>query len=153
MHRTSKDQKTSRDLVADIMREQLGSDSFLTKKMIPGFDLGCRRMTPGSGYLQSLKKDNVQVVTESVVNFTKDGVVDETGTEHKVDVVVCATGFDVSFTPHFEVIGREGSNIKDEFLLPLKLTDHSIHWSQRTREPQFHSPNSGMAHEISVSDG
>ena len=115
MHRTAKDQKTSRDLVADIMRKQLDNDSFLTKKMIPNFDLGCRRMTPGSGYLQSLKKDNVQVVTESVVKFTENGVVDESGTEHKVDVVICATGFDVSFTPHFEVIGRDGKNIKQEF--------------------------------------
>jgi cation diffusion facilitator CzcD-associated flavoprotein CzcO len=115
MQRTSKDQKASRDLVADIMREQLHNDSVLTKKLIPGFDLGCRRMTPGSGYLQSLKKDNVQVVTESVVKFTNDGVVDGSGTEHKVDVVVCATGFDVSFTPHFEVIGRKGADIKEQF--------------------------------------
>jgi cation diffusion facilitator CzcD-associated flavoprotein CzcO len=115
MHRTSKDQKASRDLVADIMREQLDNDSFLTKKMIPGFDLGCRRMTPGSGYLQSLRKGNVQVVAESVVKFTKDGLVDDSGTEHKVDVVVCATGFDISFTPHFEVTGRDGANIKEQF--------------------------------------
>jgi len=115
MHRTSKDQKISRDLVANIMNEQLGQDPKLTKQMIPSFDLGCRRMTPGSGYLQSLKKDNVHVVNESVVQFTKDGVIDESGNEHKVDVVICATGFDVSFTPHFEVVGRDGINIKDSF--------------------------------------
>jgi cation diffusion facilitator CzcD-associated flavoprotein CzcO len=115
MQRTSKDQKASRDLVADIMREQLGNDPVLTEKMIPSFDLGCRRMTPGSGYLQSLRKENVQVVTESVVKFTKGGVVDESGKEHVVDIVICATGFDVSFTPHFEVKGRGGVNIKEAF--------------------------------------
>ena len=115
MHRTSKDQKSSRDLVADIMREQLDNDPILTEKLIPSFDLGCRRMTPGAGYLQSLNKENVQVVTESVVKFTKNGLVDESGTEHVVDVVICATGFDVSFTPHFEVTGREGANIKKQF--------------------------------------
>jgi cation diffusion facilitator CzcD-associated flavoprotein CzcO len=115
MHRTSKDQKTSRDLVADLMKNQLNNDARLTEKMIPSFDLGCRRMTPGSAYLQSLTKENVQVVTESVVRFTKDGVVDESGTEYKADVVICATGFDVSFTPHFEVIGREKVNLKENF--------------------------------------
>lgn len=115
MHRTAKDQKVSRDLVAEIMTEKLNNDPVLTKKMIPNFNLGCRRMTPGSGYLESLTKENVQVVTESVVRFTKDGLVDETGNEHKVDVVICATGFDVSFTPHFDVIGRDGVNIKDHF--------------------------------------
>jgi cation diffusion facilitator CzcD-associated flavoprotein CzcO len=115
MHRTSKDQKNSRQLIADIMREQLDNDAVLTKNMVPGFDLGCRRMTPGSGYLQSLKKDNVQVVPESVVKFTKEGAVDESGIEHKVDVIVCASGFEIGFTPHFETIGRNGANIKEQF--------------------------------------
>ena len=115
MHRTSKDQKISRDRVADIMREQLNNDEILTKNMIPGFDLGRRRMTPGSGYLQSLTKDNVQVVNESVIEITKDRVVDESGDEHKVDVIVCASGFDVGFTPHFETIGCKGANIREQF--------------------------------------
>jgi cation diffusion facilitator CzcD-associated flavoprotein CzcO len=72
-------------------------------------------MTPGSGYLQSLTKPNVHVVTESAVRITEDGVVDESGNEHKVDVIICATGFDTSFTPHFKVIGRNGANLKEQF--------------------------------------
>jgi cation diffusion facilitator CzcD-associated flavoprotein CzcO len=83
--------------------------------MIPDFALGCRRMTPGSGYLQSLRAPNVEVVTESVTKLTEDGIVDESGHEHKVDVVVFATGFDTSFTPHFEVIGRNGANLREQF--------------------------------------
>ena len=97
------------------MTDQLGHDPRLTKAMIPEFALGCRRMTPGSGYLQSLTKKNVEVITESVVKFTEDGVVDESGNEHRVDVVICATGFDVSFAPHFEVTGRNEANLKQQF--------------------------------------
>ena len=115
MHINSQDQKVSRDLVADIMGEQLGHDPRLTKTLTPEFALGCRRMTPGSGYLQSLTKENVEVVTESVTKFTDGGVVDELGNEHKVDAVICATGFDVSFVPHFEVIGRNDANLKQQF--------------------------------------
>jgi cation diffusion facilitator CzcD-associated flavoprotein CzcO len=115
MHNKSQDQKASRDLVADIMAEQLGHDPRLTSKLTPNFALGCRRMTPGSGYLQSLKKENVEVITESVVKFTEDGIVDESENEHKVDVVICATGFNVNFAPHFEVIGRNGANIREQF--------------------------------------
>jgi hypothetical protein len=33
----------------------------------------------------------------------------------KVDVVVFATGFDTSFMPHFEVIGRNGANLREQF--------------------------------------
>jgi cation diffusion facilitator CzcD-associated flavoprotein CzcO len=72
-------------------------------------------MTPGSGYLQSLTKLNVQVVTESAVRVTEDGVIDESGNEHKVDVIICATGFHVSFKPNFEVIGRNGANLAEQF--------------------------------------
>lgn len=114
MHRTSKDQKASRELITDLMTAQIGNPE-LAEKMIPKFDLGCRRMTPGSGYLESLTKENVQVVNKTVVQFTKDGVIDESGVEHKADVVVCATGFDVSFTPHFDVFGKGGVSIKEEF--------------------------------------
>ena len=115
MHLKSKDQQVSRDLVADLMSEQLGHEPRLTKQMIPNFALGCRRMTPGSGYLQSLRAPNVEVVTESVAKLTEDGIVDESGNEYKVDVVVFATGFDTSFTPHFEVIGRNGANLREQF--------------------------------------
>lgn len=115
MHLKSRDQASSRDLVASIMKEQLDNDQHLVKYLVPQFALGCRRMTPGSGYLKSLTKSNVNVVTQDVVRLTENGVVDASGTEHKVDVVVCATGFDTSFTPHFECIGRGGKSLKDQF--------------------------------------
>lgn len=35
------------------------------------------------------------------------------GVEHELDVIVCATGFDVSFRPAFPIIGRGGVNIQD----------------------------------------
>jgi len=115
MHLKAKDQKTSRDLVADIMTEQLGHDEKLTKHLIPPFALGCRRMTPGSGYLQSLKADNVQVLRSSAVRLTETGIVDEDGVEHEVDVIICATGFDTTFTPHFKVHGRNNAEIHEQF--------------------------------------
>lgn len=115
MHLKSNDQKVSRDLVAGIMSEQLGHDPELTKHMTPPFALGCRRMTPGSGYLSSLRAENVEVLPQSCTRFTEKGIVGEDGVEHEVDVVVCATGFDTSFTPHFKVFGRNNAEIHDQF--------------------------------------
>jgi cation diffusion facilitator CzcD-associated flavoprotein CzcO len=80
------------------------------KHLVPQFALGCRRTTPGSDYLESLIKSNVDVV-----RLSEHGVVDASGTEHKVDIVVWATGFDTSFTPHFECIGRGGKSLKEQF--------------------------------------
>ena len=115
MHLKSKDQHASRDLVAGIMADQLGHDEKLVKHMTPPFALGCRRMTPGSGYLQSLRADNVEVVPKSAVQFTEQGVIDEDGVHREVDVIICATGFDTSFTPHFKTFGRNGAEIHDQF--------------------------------------
>jgi cation diffusion facilitator CzcD-associated flavoprotein CzcO len=115
MHLKAKDQKVSRDLVADIMTEQLDNDPRLTRHLIPPFALGCRRMTPGSGYLQALRAENVEVVPKSALKLTETSIVDEDGAEHEVDVIICATGFDTSFTPHFKVYGRKGAEIHEQF--------------------------------------
>lgn len=115
MHTQGNAQKLMRDAVASRMTEQLGHDPQLTGKLTPPFPLGCRRMVPSADYLQSLRKSNVQVVPESAVRMTKDAVVDASGNEHKVDVVICATGFDTSFVPQFNVIGRNGANLKEQF--------------------------------------
>ncbi|KAH8897975.1 FAD/NAD(P)-binding domain-containing protein [Thozetella sp. PMI_491] len=114
LHVNSNDQKNSRELIANLMKQKLGNEK-LAAKLVPDFALGCRRMTPGSGYLESLSKDNVEVVHQGVARFTEKGVVDAEGVEHQVDAVICATGFETSFTPHFKMIGRDGADIKEQF--------------------------------------
>ena len=114
MHLHSTDQTTSREYVAASMRKKLRNDPRLTECLIPNFALGCRRMTPGSDYLQSLRRDNVHVITDSAVEVTADGIIDEGGTESKVDVIICATGFDVT-RPSYDIIGRDGRNLGEEW--------------------------------------
>jgi cation diffusion facilitator CzcD-associated flavoprotein CzcO len=40
--------------------------------------------------------------------MTERGCVGSDGVEHALDVLICATGFDVSFTPRFPVVGPAG---------------------------------------------
>jgi cation diffusion facilitator CzcD-associated flavoprotein CzcO len=110
MHLHSTDQKTSCENVAASMQKKLRNDPRLTTRLIPEFALGCRRMTPGSDHLQSLWRENVAVITDSAAEFTMDGIVDASGTETKVDVIICATGFDVT-RPSYNIIGRDGRNL------------------------------------------
>jgi cation diffusion facilitator CzcD-associated flavoprotein CzcO len=115
MQLKSKDQAGARQFLAGMMKEQLGHDEQLTEHLTPSFAVGCRRMTPGSGYLQSLKAENMTVVPNAAVRFTENGIVGEDGVEREVDVVICATGFDTTFTPKFEVHGRNGAEIHRQF--------------------------------------
>lgn len=104
----------SREYVADSMRKKLGNDPHLVSRLIPEFALGCRRMTPGSNYLQSLRRDNVEVITDSAIKFTANGIVDESGSETKADVIICATGFNVT-RPSYDIIGRGDRNLGEEW--------------------------------------
>lgn len=179
MHLKADEQKSSRELVANDMKEQLNNDERLTNHMVPGFALGCRRMTPGSGYLQSLTKSNVEVLTQAVTRVTEQGIVDSSGIEHEVDIIVFATGFDTSFTPHFKCIGRDGRVLKEEFgdfpkaymsimaegfpnlfrkqpyfLLStnpdFQLTCSSLPWTKQPSQPQFSPPNRRLAFPLHV---
>lgn len=74
------------------MRTALGYDKRLSKALIPSFPLGCRRMTPGVGYLESLSQPNIGVVSNPIVRITSNG---KSGEIMEVDAIFCATGFDV----------------------------------------------------------
>jgi cation diffusion facilitator CzcD-associated flavoprotein CzcO len=114
MHLNSVDQKTSRELVATSMKEKLGNNPKLIESLVPNFALGCRRMTPGSDYLQSLTRDNVEVITDAATAFTEDGLLDGSGRETKADVIVCATGFAIN-KASYKIIGQNNRDLHEEW--------------------------------------
>ncbi|WWD18691.1 hypothetical protein CI109_103145 [Kwoniella shandongensis] len=96
------------------LETRLKGNQRLIDAMIPTkFLVGCRRPTPGNGYLEALNEPNVQVYTEMFQRVTEKGFIDHQGNEVEVDVFVCATGFDTSFRPRFPVINAQGINIQD----------------------------------------
>lgn len=97
------------------MKCKLGEDSPLLKHIIPDFAVGCRRPTPGNGYLEALTKDNVRVVTDSIAEIVPDGVKLRSGEVIPVDTFVCATGFDISFRPRYPIIGRDGISLSEQW--------------------------------------
>ncbi|PGG95902.1 hypothetical protein AJ79_09812 [Helicocarpus griseus UAMH5409] len=105
-------QNSSREHTQTSMLEKLGKHE-LSNRLIPDFPVGCRRPTPGTGYLESLLKDNVHTVVGQVERIIEDGVVAEDGTTYPVDVLVCATGFDTTYRPRFPILGRTGRSLSD----------------------------------------
>lgn len=94
--------------IREYMTLMLGGDEKLCKALIPEFPIGTRRITPAPGYFEALRKDNVEVVVGNIERFVADGVRMESGEVLKVDAIICATGFELSFCPRFPLIGREG---------------------------------------------
>lgn len=64
----------------------------LQEYLIPKWLPGCRRITPGDGYLEALTQDNVQPIFNEISKIVPEGLIDSDGVLHKVDILVCATG-------------------------------------------------------------
>jgi cation diffusion facilitator CzcD-associated flavoprotein CzcO len=96
------------------MRAALNYNEELCEKLIPKWTLGCRRLTPGEGYLESFLLPTVSLTQSPIQRITATGV-QTTDAHHEIDVLVCATGFDVSNIPHFPVVGRNGMTLAEKW--------------------------------------
>ncbi|KIX10029.1 uncharacterized protein Z518_01110 [Rhinocladiella mackenziei CBS 650.93] len=85
------------------------------ERFIPRWSPGCRRLTPGEGYLETLILDHVKVVHDEIVRFTETGLVTASGEEMDFDIIACATGFHIAYTPHFKITGVNGAVVQDEW--------------------------------------
>lgn len=96
------------------MRKALNYNEDLCSKLIPEWTLGCRRLTPGEGYLESFLLPNVSITQSPIKSITATGIQTE-NEHHELDVIVCATGFDVSHIPHYPVTGRHGVTLAEQW--------------------------------------
>ncbi len=63
----------------------------------------------------AIQKPNVDVHFTPVEEVTEDGVIGGDGVERKVDTIVCATGFDVSYKPRFPLVGQNGVDLSEKW--------------------------------------
>jgi len=98
------------------MKRRLGGEknAHLHEKLIPKWTVGCRRLTPGDGYLEALTEPNVTIEMNPIQKITGKGIVSKASTE-EFDIIVCATGFDVSFSPFWELVGKDGIRLADQW--------------------------------------
>src|SRR6185437_15709504 len=96
------------------MKAHLKDRPDLLKKIMPTeFFVGCRRPTPGNGYLQSLAGTKTVAFDTQLQKLTEKGFIDPDGNEQEVDVIICATGFDTSYKPRFPLIVN-GVDLREE---------------------------------------
>ena len=110
----SQEQKTVYQEFRKQMEQRLNGDPELIAKLIPDWEIGCRRITPGEGYLEAIQEANAATNFSPIRRLTEHGIetVNET---REFDVIVCATGFDVSFSPSWNLIGQNGRKLADKW--------------------------------------
>lgn len=70
-------------------------DSALRAKLIPRYQLGCKRLLYSSTYYPALARSNAEVITEAIAEIRPRSIVTIDGRERDVDVIIYATGFQV----------------------------------------------------------
>ncbi|KAJ5712612.1 hypothetical protein N7493_009080 [Penicillium malachiteum] len=97
------------------MAEKLNYDPDLCEKLIPKWEVGCRRVTPGPGYLEAFSQPNCNLSNSPIVKITENAVHTEDGNVFECDVVICATGFDVSHCPRYPIVGQNGLTLSEKW--------------------------------------
>ena len=95
------------------LRQQV-HDPVVREQLTPRYAVGCKRPGFHNTYLSTFNRDNVHLVVEPIDRITTDAVVTAEGTNHDVDVMILATGFQVMDTdsnPTFSVTGSGGQTL------------------------------------------
>jgi 4-hydroxyacetophenone monooxygenase len=105
-----------RAMLTEYIKTETGGRQDLIDKLIPDYAPMVRRPIVDNGWYRALTRDNVELVTDDIVRFTKTGIETADGVHHDVDVVVTATGFDiVKYLWPAEYFGRGGANLHERW--------------------------------------
>ncbi|WP_104197242.1 NAD(P)/FAD-dependent oxidoreductase [Cryobacterium sp. M15] len=95
------------------IESELGDRQDLLPQVLPDYPPFGKRMLLDNGWFRTMTRDNVTLVADSITEVRAHSVISGDGTEHEVDVLVLATGFDVvRFLAPMEVRGRSGRTLE-----------------------------------------
>lgn len=105
----------ARMMFTEWIKSQIPDDPELLAKVIPDYPAtGKRTLQDNGSWLQTLTRDNVELVRGGVARIDHDAVVAEDGTRYPADVLVYATGFRVNdMLCSLTIRGRNGIEIHD----------------------------------------
>jgi 4-hydroxyacetophenone monooxygenase len=140
-----------RQELTDFILSELKDRPDLIEKCVPTYPPYGKRILLDNGWFKTMTKPNVELVTNKIDHFTRDGIMTTDGKLRPADVIVISTGFKVTeMAARLNITGRHGKNLRDVWAndnptayLGLTVPDF----------PNFFcmlGPNSGPAHGGSV---
>lgn len=75
------------------MLDRLGNRQDIIDAIVPiDFPVGCRRPTPGTGFLEALQQPNVRLASGNITCIDSTGIIRDNGEHVELDVIICCTG-------------------------------------------------------------
>ncbi|MFY0407222.1 flavin-containing monooxygenase [Solicola sp. PLA-1-18] len=101
--------------------EKTIDDPAVAAQLTPDYRLGCKRVLQSNTYYPTFNREHVSLDTSGIAEITPQGVVDEQGVLHEVDVIIYGTGFHVTDSyEYLNFVGRDGLDLGKQF------ADHGI---------------------------
>ena len=140
-----------REEMTAFIHAELQDRTDLIEKCVPTYPPYGKRILLDNGWFGMLRKSNVELVTDPIDHFARDGIVTSDGRLRPADLIVVSTGFKVTeMAARLNITGRRGKKLRDTWAndnptayLGLTVPDF----------PNFFcmlGPNSGPAHGGSV---
>ena len=97
------------------LRRQIG-DRELQQKLMPDYDIGCKRVLLSSNYYPTLMQTNVELIDTPIARIEEragnHAIVDQKGGRRPVDTLILATGFQATEpVPTGMIVGRGGLDL------------------------------------------
>lgn len=111
LRRGSKVSELARDLSTAHITKHV-PDPALRAKLLPDYPVGCKRILISDNYLQTLCRDDVEVIDDPIVRVEADAIVTEDGARRVVDTIIVATGFATTdFLAPVDITGADGRKL------------------------------------------
>ncbi|GAA5866141.1 hypothetical protein JCM8547_000611 [Rhodosporidiobolus lusitaniae] len=84
--------------------------------LIPDYPMHCKRVAYDAGWLASLRRPNMDLTASPIVEVTPTGLVTKDGKSYEFDILIWATGFEVSETGvglNHGVYGEDGRELRE----------------------------------------
>jgi len=125
-------------------------DPWLRRQLTPDFRAGCKRMLVSNDYYPALQRANTKLITWPIATISADGIRTSDGIERQFDVIVFATGFDITKTgTPFPITGLGGRILAEEWTRGAEAYK-SINVSGYPNLFFTFGPNSGPGHNSAL---
>ena len=140
-----------RQELTEFILSELKDRPDLIEKCLPTYPPYGKRILLDNNWFKTLTRPNVELVTDRIDHFARDGIVTADGKMRPADIIVISTGFKVSeMAARLNITGRDGKNLRQAW-----ANDNPTAYLGLT-VPNFPNlflmlgPNSGPAHGGSV---
>jgi cation diffusion facilitator CzcD-associated flavoprotein CzcO len=126
-------------------------DRELRSRLTPRYRIGCKRILASSTYYDAVADPKTKLITDGIARFTHDSIVTTDGIEHKVDVIVYATGFHVSDSfKYLQIKGLNGEDLVDRWNREGPIAHRGTTVADMPNIFFLLGPNTGLGHNSMV---